>query len=73
MTIPFPERREAVELERAYDRMREIDELCRAAAELLYRAKAIYRQDVRLCLPWDVLTPGQRRAYCDEVRTLVVG
>lgn len=41
-----------------------------AIAELIYITRADYIGG--LCLPWGILTEGQRRMYRNEARTLVV-
>lgn len=53
-------------LEAVFDRQREIDDLAEGIAVNLYRARAIWIGG--LCLPWYMLTEGQRRGYIDEAR-----
>lgn len=59
------------ELTAIFDRQREMTETYTAIAELLYIARAKWIGG--MCLPWGILTAGQRQQAVDEVRGLVKG
>lgn len=58
-------------LQMVFERQQCMTGLYERIAELLYQARAIYIGG--MCLPWKILSPGQRRKYIDEVRGLVKG
>lgn len=48
-----------------------MDELIDSQAQLLYRARTIWIDG--LCLPWGMLTNGQRDLYRMEIEALIKG
>ena len=54
-----------------FARQRALEDGYTGMAESLYRLRAIWIGG--MCLPWPLLTDGQRQKYIAEVRTLVKG
>jgi len=56
-------------LQDVFARQRALEDGYEDMARLLYRLRALYING--LCLPWGLLTPGQRCGYIGEVQALV--
>ena len=67
--VPFNEQADDVLLRDVFERQRVLDEGYESMAVLLYRNRAIWIGG--MCLPWRLLTDGQRAGYIAEVRNLV--
>ena len=52
-----------------FARQRALDDGYESMAMLLYRLRAVWIGG--MCLPWPMLTDGQRQGYVNEVKTLV--
>lgn len=52
-----------------FQRQDELESLTNAIAEMVYLARAKWIGG--MCLPWGVLTAGQRQQYRDEVARLI--
>ena len=69
MTPDLQEQADEMVLAAVLDRQRVLDDLELAIAEMLYRARATFIGG--LCLPWGLLTPGQRGGYRMEAKQLI--
>jgi hypothetical protein len=70
--LNFPPRAEAddeCQLADVFARQRALDDGYEGMAMSLYRLRAIWIGG--MCLPWGLLTQGQRDGYINEVKTLV--
>ena len=63
------ERADEILLADVFERQRQLHEGYSDLAQLLYRLRALWIGG--MCLPWDILTEGQRQGYIKEVKALV--
>jgi len=56
-------------LTRVWENKRQLDDLIDAQAQMLYRARALWIGGQ--CLPWGLLTNGQRNDYRTEIHALI--
>ena len=66
---PFENQNADALLANVLQRQSELDNLTDVITELVYQARAHYIGG--MCLPFGVLSPGQRREYKDEIRSLI--
>ena len=71
MTPDLQEQADEMVLAAVLDRQRVLEDLELAIAEMLYRARAIWIGGQ--CLPWGLLTQGQRDGYRMEAKRLIQG
>ena len=67
--IPFDEMADDCLLRDVFERQRQLEDGYESLAALLYRQRALWIGG--LCLPWRLLTEGQRDGYIGEVKALV--
>jgi hypothetical protein len=56
-------------LTRIWENKRQLDDLIDAQAQMLYRARALWIGGQ--CLPWGLLSNGQREGYRAEIHDLI--